>query len=286
MKSICRQMDVMMAVSIVTENAGSSEPWSEVANSLDKVIARDGTWHQRFDINPKIERLIGDVRGKAVLDLCCGTGHFARRLERLGALVTAIDYSSRMIEIARTHSDEVSNIVYRIADASDLSAEKSGYFDVCVCNMGPMDIRNCEAAFAEVSRVLRRGGHFIFSMTHPVFDFQPWRYVRVRKNAVFAKAVFRYLSESSEPSNFAWANGASVCQYHRPIQTYVSWLFASGMLIDTLLEVPTTKPLQATDDKHISRERRALYFDDHDRKVKEVAGNELPAFLVIRAVRS
>ena len=42
----------------------------------------------------------------AVLDLGCGTGHEAKRMHALGAVVTGIDFSSRSIAIARERTPE------------------------------------------------------------------------------------------------------------------------------------------------------------------------------------
>ena len=45
--------------------------------------------------------LLGDVAGQRVCDLACGEGEVARGLAALGAEVTAIDISVRLLEYAR-----------------------------------------------------------------------------------------------------------------------------------------------------------------------------------------
>src|SRR5437764_12466232 len=50
---------------------------------------------------PCVDRLLGDVRGLAVLDLGCGTGRHALRLAAAGAVVTALDFSPGMLDQAR-----------------------------------------------------------------------------------------------------------------------------------------------------------------------------------------
>src|SRR5436309_7019436 len=50
---------------------------------------------------PWVDRLLGDVRGLSVLDLGCGTGRHALRLEAAGAVVHAIDFSEAMLDQAR-----------------------------------------------------------------------------------------------------------------------------------------------------------------------------------------
>ena len=44
---------------------------------------------------------LGDVRGRRVLDLGCGTGRHAIPLAAAGAVVTAVDFSEQMLAAAR-----------------------------------------------------------------------------------------------------------------------------------------------------------------------------------------
>jgi 2-polyprenyl-3-methyl-5-hydroxy-6-metoxy-1,4-benzoquinol methylase len=46
-------------------------------------------------------RLLGDLRGKSILDVGCGEGEDAMILARLGALVTGLDVSPGAIDLAR-----------------------------------------------------------------------------------------------------------------------------------------------------------------------------------------
>jgi 2-polyprenyl-3-methyl-5-hydroxy-6-metoxy-1,4-benzoquinol methylase len=50
--------------------------------------------------NPTFLRLLGDLRGRDVLDAGCGEGYNTRLLARAGARVTGIDISERMIALA------------------------------------------------------------------------------------------------------------------------------------------------------------------------------------------
>jgi predicted RNA methylase len=50
---------------------------------------------------PLLVELIGDVKDKAVLDLGCGEGIYARKIKAMGAkTVVGVDISSEMIELA------------------------------------------------------------------------------------------------------------------------------------------------------------------------------------------
>lgn len=49
---------------------------------------------------PAFIQMMGDVRGKHVLDVGCGEGYFSRVIADMGASVIGIDFSEPMIEAA------------------------------------------------------------------------------------------------------------------------------------------------------------------------------------------
>ncbi|MEQ1524347.1 MAG: class I SAM-dependent methyltransferase [Aestuariivirga sp.] len=60
---------------------------------------------------------VGDVSGRDVLDICCGTGHLAGAVAARGGRVTGIDFAPTMIEIARS---KVAGANFQVGDAETL----------------------------------------------------------------------------------------------------------------------------------------------------------------------
>jgi SAM-dependent methyltransferase len=120
--------------------------------------------------NPAFFALVGDLRGKTVLDAGCGEGYNTRLLAQGGAQVTGVDISPRMIELARAEEErEPLGIRYETASFSDLSLFGGGTFDAVVSSMALMDAADLEGALREFQRVLRVGSDLFFSVTHPCF---------------------------------------------------------------------------------------------------------------------
>jgi 2-polyprenyl-3-methyl-5-hydroxy-6-metoxy-1,4-benzoquinol methylase len=107
--------------------------------------------------------LLGDVRGKRVLDLGCGMGEETAYLARLGARVTAIDISQKGIEITRRraeHNGVAANVDARVmrADKTEFAAES---FDA-VHGLGILHHLGVDVGLREVHRVLKPGGIGVF----------------------------------------------------------------------------------------------------------------------------
>ena len=77
-----------------------SVTFEEFAAGLASFAMESGGDLQRYVVAPAMLEMIGSVSGKDVLDLYCGAGYLSRRLATMGANVTAIDSSDRLIGIA------------------------------------------------------------------------------------------------------------------------------------------------------------------------------------------
>ena len=80
--------------------------WNRVADDWRIQVGDDGDGNRMLNSDPVLWEFAGDVSGLAVLDAGCGTGYLSRKLHDRGARVTGMDFSERMIEIARADHPE------------------------------------------------------------------------------------------------------------------------------------------------------------------------------------
>ena len=115
---------------------------------------------------PVIRRLLGNVAGRKVADVGCGTGRHSIRLARAGARVTGIDFSRGMIDQARAkRGAERVRFVVRPIDRRLPFA--GGTFDVVLCCLVLEHIKRLDPFFVELARIARRGGKVVLSAMHP-----------------------------------------------------------------------------------------------------------------------
>ncbi len=114
-------------------------------------------------------KLLGDVSGRRVLELGCGAAAAARWLAAQGADVVAMDLSAGMLRHAEQAAARTGITVPLVqADASALPFA-DGAFDVVCTAFGAVPFVDDSAlVMREVYRVLKPGGRWVFSVTHPM----------------------------------------------------------------------------------------------------------------------
>jgi ubiquinone/menaquinone biosynthesis C-methylase UbiE len=130
----------------------------------------------------------------AVLEIAAGTGVVTRALAPKlapGAGYTVTDLNPAMLDYAASRQPADSRLKWQPADAMALPFD-DGSFDLVCCQFGAMFFPDRIAAYREARRVLKPGGHFLFS----VWD-------RIEEN-VFADDVTNALAEifPNDPPRF------------------------------------------------------------------------------------
>lgn len=226
-------------------NRETQQIWDANAGFWDARFG-EGNAFQQMLIGPAVERLLDLQPGELVLDAACGNGAFARRMANLGARVVAFDFSQVFLERARARSAEFGDqIEYHHIDATDeaaIVAIGEQRFDAVVSNMALMDMAAVDPLLRAVIRILKPGGRFVFSITHPCFNTNAIRKV-VEEEDRDGKLVTSYALKITRYITPVTARGLGMIgqplpQYYfdRPLSALLGACFAAGLSVDGLEE--------------------------------------------------
>jgi ubiquinone/menaquinone biosynthesis C-methylase UbiE len=165
-----------------------------------------------------------EVQGRSLCDLGCGDGHLANYFSEAGATVLGLDISEALLLIA---SKQFPKTAFKQEDAQKLSSIADSRFDILVSNFALMDIPDLQAVYQSVYRVLKRGGRFIFTITHPCFQ-SPHSETLHEEGKFLGRAIRQYQQEGSWKSSNSQGIRGRVGAYHRQLSTYLNGLIQTG----------------------------------------------------------
>lgn len=114
---------------------------------------------------PAVLELAGDVAGRRILDAGCGAGPLCAALRDRGAVVTGIDKSAGMLELARRRLGP--DVDLRAADLADPLPFPDEAFDDVMASLVLHYLEDWGPTLAELRRVLTPKGRLIVSVNHP-----------------------------------------------------------------------------------------------------------------------
>lgn len=175
--------------------------------------------------------LLGDVAGQRVLEIGCGAAQCSRWLVSQGAVVVGVDLSLRQLGHAR-RLDEATGVCVPVlqADATRLPLRAASCDVVCSAFGALPFVADSAGVMAEVARVLRPGGRFVFSVTHPVrwcFPDDPGPQGLVAVDSYFDRRPYVEADDEGQ---------ATYVEHHRTIGDRVRDLVAAGLILRDVVE--------------------------------------------------
>ncbi|WP_402465855.1 class I SAM-dependent methyltransferase [Isoptericola aurantiacus] len=175
--------------------------------------------------------LLGDVEGARVLEVGAGAAHCSRWLVGRGARVVASDVAPAMLDAARRIDARTGTTVPLVeADARRLPFADAS-FDVAFTSFGAISfVPDPHRVHAEAARVLRDGGRWVFSVTHPLrwaFPDDPTRRGLTAERSYFDRRPY---VEADEGGRVVYA------EHHRTLGDHVRDLTAAGLRLRDVVE--------------------------------------------------
>lgn len=173
---------------------------------------------------PEMLRLAGDVSGRRILDAGCGSGPLSAALSDGGAVVTGLDSSAAMIDLARQRLGDDADL--HVADLGAPLPFADAEFDDVVASLVLHYLEDWSGPLSELRRVLKPGGRLLVSVNHPA------AYAIVYPEADYF-AVNRYSEDYTFQGQVTW-----LTFWHRPLHAMTDAFAAAGFRLAAVSEPP------------------------------------------------
>ncbi len=166
-----------------------------------------------------------------VLEVGTGEGQVARAIAAAhGSEVVGVDPTARQIEEAVRRGGGVE---YRRAGAESLPFDDAS-FDAVVCCLVFEHIDDLDTSVAEVARVLRIGGRFVFCLNHPLLQTPGSGWI---DDQILEEQYWRigpYLPEVATVEEVE--KDVFIRFVHRPLGRYVNAMVDAGLVLERMIE--------------------------------------------------
>lgn len=225
--------------------------WDKNALSWTEGVRAGHDVYREHVNNPAFFEILPDLTGQTVLDVGCGEGFNTRLFADLGAHVTGVDISPKMIEAAKDHEQQdPKGINYLITSGADLSMFDDASFDAVLSTMALMDMPDYVGCIREIARILKDGGVLQFSITHPCSMTRAWKWLGDDTNPKQYMRISNYfglLKPKKETEVSQWYFGVSpeikknvtpfqVPDFYRTLSDYFNTLVEAGFIVKKLVE--------------------------------------------------
>ncbi|MCM3039700.1 class I SAM-dependent methyltransferase [Paenibacillus motobuensis] len=187
-------------------------------------------------------QLFGDVSGKKMLEIGCGSGQSLQYLgERKASELWGADISENQIEKTRQHLTACGLSAQLICSPmEDECGIPEDYFDFVYSVYAIGWTTDLEGTFCRIASYLKKDGVFIFSWSHPIH-----KCVAAEDNMlVFKKSYF-------DESWYSVSLGESTLTLSdRKLSTYINALSKAGFIIEQMIEQSDDEILQSCDDNN------------------------------------
>lgn len=164
--------------------------------------------------------------GRRILDVGCGAGPLLAALRDRGAIVTGVDPSAKMLELARQRLGEGAALHRAGLGGGPLPFSDGAFDDAIVCLVLHY-LEDWKAPLTELQRVLTPGGRLIVAVNHP-FGYK----------LQYPDADYFTPREYSEEYTFSGQN-AVLTYWHRPLHAMTVAFTEAGFRIAVISEPPT-----------------------------------------------
>ena len=236
--------------------------WDAMSESYqaDSAISVTDVHYAPFAPGESQYQLMGDVRGKRVLELACGGAQNSIALSSWGAEVVALDISSNQLEFALSLREKSGQSIELIA--GDMAAPLMFHpksFDIVFSAFGWEFIPDLRGCVAHCAGLLRPGGQLLMSTVHPLTAFD-WD---LGRGTLLVTDYFNPPVEVwEEPVPEGHSPGLT---FFRTIEELVGSVTEAGLVVERFLEPYPLEPERGAESPYAGH-----YWADHKQRLEHV----------------
>lgn len=145
----------------------SLSQWDNSASWYDQNMGDMGDTLNSTIIRPLILDMLGNLKGKVLLDIGCGSGYLTAELANNAEKVVGTDFSTNFISICKQKYKDRKNLDFVEHDVTTPFQFDDSSFDTISCKMVLQYVQDIHTFANEAVRLLRDDGELVIVVDHP-----------------------------------------------------------------------------------------------------------------------
>jgi len=203
--------------------------------------------------------LFGDVSGKKMLEICCGSGHSLKyHADRNAAELWGVDISYRQIENAEAYLKAHGYSAKLICSPMEAELDiPTHYFDFVYSIYGIGWTTDLQGTFEKIASYLKKDGIFIFSWHHTlqycVARSSDLTHDEIKNDQlVFSRSYF------DETYFTTPLDGSEIILCNRKISTYINALAQAGFCVEQMIEQTDKATMESIEDDSVKTRKAQM----------------------------
>lgn len=176
--------------------------------------------------------VLGEVAGRDVLEVGSGAGQCSRWVAARGGRPIGLDLSMRQLQHSRRIDEATGVVVPSVLGTATALPFPDESFDIVFSSFGALQfVAELDLAVAETARVLRPGGRYAFSITHPtrwMFPDDPDQPGLTATQSYWDRTPYVEVDDDR--------GVVSYVEHHRTLEDWVDVLARHGFALERLVE--------------------------------------------------
>lgn len=209
-----------------------SSDWQKLDQHYERARLREDSLDRLVEY-PAQRRAMGDINGKRILDIACGSGEKACEWASSGAReVYGFDISENFVRHWQTEECPKNLRIFRgdLRHIEAIPELKGKVFDVITSFQAVGYREDLTAQFCAIRALLKPGGRFVLSTAHP------FRFVVEKQEATGLPAAMVYRTEGQHDRDSSWKPGLKETSLAVTFSSRINALINAGFVLEQMIE--------------------------------------------------
>jgi ubiquinone/menaquinone biosynthesis C-methylase UbiE len=221
----------------------SQSQWNQAVGWYSQIMGETGDELNSQIIRPTLLEMLGDLQGKKILDVGCGSGYLTVELAQTAQAVTGTDFSTKFIELCEEKYAAQTNLDFQVQDVAQALQFSNDSFDLILSKMVLQYVEDISTFARESYRTLKKNGQLLVVVDHPFHRQFYFAQSLAGKTGPNFEGLNDYFSNDPQTKLKTTAAGEKIelTWFPKTISEYILPFIQAGLMLTNMREVKEDK---------------------------------------------